>query len=544
MISRKICTALFRRGKFPLLGLQSISRRIQTPYLKAFQFSTKEKETPTESNEIPMDNKLILQLQSQEYLEKHEVLCKGCGIQLQSKDETGEGYIPANKVLHLLQNHSKGEPQTVRSMSKSNIIIDEVLRSSGQQQGNTLIQPKGKDSTLIEITDIDQLNEINERLETEESEDIPNLNLDNNNMICQRCHTIRSGAKPNTLQSFGLKYHIDPEKWARKIFQRVAPKSTFLVVLDISDFTSSLLKEIFDQIRYKKGEVIIVVNKMDIVPSMVSESRIRGWIRKRLDDLGAPSEELYLLSAKTGQGVSRLINDLKSYGKKLDRSLKKNLYVLGATNAGKSSLINSIIMQSSHNKTHYRSPYESLEAELFDLNQTSNTDVTTSTLPGTTLDVFEVEGVHIGWRVFDTPGIPNPQSLTTKVENLAALNDIAFTKQTQPATLPMSDGETLWIGGLARLDIQCEEVINFKCFTSNRVNLHRTRSSLANQYYLKHYGGLVKPIIHEDPTKVEFERHEIKIEINERAFANYDLELFGVGWISFEAADKLSLIHI
>jgi ribosome biogenesis GTPase A len=70
--------------------------------------------------------------------------------------------------------------------------------------------------------------------------------------------------------------------------------------------------------------------------------------------------------------------------------------VVGATNSGKSTFINSLIYKSNKykepNKTHYRSKYASL---------------TESAAPGTTLEFISVEEVRLGYKIIDTPGIPN-----------------------------------------------------------------------------------------------------------------------------------------
>ena len=72
------------------------------------------------------------------------------------------------------------------------------------------------------------------------------------------------------------------------------------------------------------------------------------------------------------------------------------VYVVGATNSGKSSFINALIYKSNKykdpNKIHYKQKYNIL---------------TESPLPGTTLEFISVDDVKLGFKFFDTPGIPN-----------------------------------------------------------------------------------------------------------------------------------------
>jgi ribosome biogenesis GTPase A len=70
--------------------------------------------------------------------------------------------------------------------------------------------------------------------------------------------------------------------------------------------------------------------------------------------------------------------------------------VLGSTNSGKSSFINAMIYKGNKykdpHKIHYRSKYDVL---------------TESAMPGTTLDMINVEDIKTGFMFIDTPGIPN-----------------------------------------------------------------------------------------------------------------------------------------
>ena len=105
----------------------------------------------------------------------------------------------------------------------------------------------------------------------------------------------------------------------------------------------------------------------------------------------------------------------------------RNVYVVGATNVGKSTLINRLIRD-----------YSDMEREL-----------TVSRYPGTTLDAVHIP-LDDGKEIIDTPGIVYPSRLTEVVPR-TVLSALLPDKPIKPLVYQLNAGQTLFIGSLATI---------------------------------------------------------------------------------------------
>jgi len=123
-------------------------------------------------------------------------------------------------------------------------------------------------------------------------------------------------------------------------------------------------------------------------------------------------------------------------------------------------------------------------------------DPTIAPIPGTTLGLLQVSGVPLGpkHRTFDTPGVPHPYQLTSRL-NFQELSAVLPRRRLKPRTYCVPVGNTILIGGLARVDVISGPSANMyvTVFVSDEIVTHMGKTVGAAERLQKHVGGLLVP---------------------------------------------------
>ena len=152
---------------------------------------------------------------------------------------------------------------------------------------------------------------------------------------------------------------------------------------------------------------------------------------------------------------------------------------------GKSSFINNLL----------ENTYERSNDKMRTRKKNKSTpQATVSNLPGTTLNFLNIR-LPNGVTMVDTPGLINDGQLTTKLTT-DELRQVIPATPINPVTLRISEGKTVLIGGLARVEILEGLPFFVTFFVSNEIKLHPTSSEKANddEWLKKHCGDLITPL--------------------------------------------------
>ncbi|GIP35891.1 ribosome biogenesis GTPase YqeH [Paenibacillus sp. J2TS4] len=308
-------------------------------------------------------------------------------------------------------------------------------------------------------------------------------------VVCQRCYRIKHYNEISTATP-------DRDDFLRMLSHIANTDSLVVHIVDLFDFEGSLISGLRRFVG--NNPILLVVNKIDLLPKVTNWNRIVNWVRKQAKESGLKVADVVLCSAKKNIGFDRLLEKLDEYRKRRD------VYVVGATNAGKSTLINRLIKD-----------YSDLEAEL-----------TTSQYPGTTLDLIQIPLDDGNW-IIDTPGIVYSHRLTEVVPK-EILSALLPDKPIKPAVYQLNEGQTLFIGAFARFDFIRGERQSFTGYFSNALSIHRTKLERADELYSEHKGELLKP-----PSKEQLEQMPplVKHPVHIRKGQVADVLISGLGWI-------------
>lgn len=313
--------------------------------------------------------------------------------------------------------------------------------------------------------------------------------IESGELYCQRCFKLRHY---NQIQPVS----ISNDEFIKLLGDISSTDSLVVYVVDVFDVDGSMISGI--QRFVGDNPIMLVGNKMDLLPSSFNHDKVKDWLRQMANKKGIRPEDIELVSAKNNQSVDELLAAInqKQHG--------RDIYVVGVTNVGKSTLINQIIHQTSGEKEV----------------------ITTSKYPGTTLDLIKIP-LDDGKSLIDTPGIIHE----TQMAHYLSPKDLKYVspqKTIKPKTYQLDSGQTLFLGAVGRFDFIRGERHGFTVYADNNLMVHRTKTENADEFFDRHAGELLLPPT--DPKDVvPLEKHEFKVD------DRTDLVIEGLGWITVPA---------
>lgn len=320
---------------------------------------------------------------------------------------------------------------------------------------------------------------------------------DTGDFYCQRCFRLRHY---NELQDV----NISDDVFLKKLGQIAEDDALVINLVDLFDVEGSVIRGLQ---RFIGNQAFVVAgNKYDLLPKITRENRVRHWLTTELHEHGLRPDDVMLISANRPESLTPIIS-------LIERNIqRRNVYIVGVTNVGKSTLINQLIK-------HYGG-----DAEI----------ITTSNRPGTTLDLIRIP-LNEDHAIVDTPGVIHRSQLGHYLE-ASSMDALTPKRVICPKTFQLNPGQTIFLAGVGRMDYLGPEKAGVTFYVSNDVYLHRTKTEGADAFYQKHVGDLLSP-----PKPQEIEDFP---ELTSRDFhldGRQDIAISGLGWLTTTHQARLRL---
>lgn len=207
-----------------------------------------------------------------------------------------------------------------------------------------------------------------------------------------------------------------------------------LVVHIVDIFNMGNMNDIYSKI-YSKA--ILVISKIDILPKSINEDKLIEYFKKKYPKY----VDIIAISSDKNYHMDELLMLMMKHKN------SNEVYILGNTNAGKSTFINKMIKNYTDR----------------------NTFIVTSCMPSTTLNVISIK-INNDLTLLDTPGIVYSGDLITKLPE-EVVKHINIKHEINPRIYQVKEKEALVLNDIGRIHILNDS--NISIYISNNIDIDK-----------------------------------------------------------------------
>lgn len=257
--------------------------------------------------------------------------------------------------------------------------------------------------------------------------------LDND--MCMRCFRLKNYGEYESVSSSQVNY--------ASIIEGINKTDDLvLYVVDVLNLPNNL-QDIREMVT---NDCILVLNKRDLLPLSVKEEKILEY----MNNLNLGYDDIVIVSSEKNINMDLLLKKIERFKK------SNNVYVIGYTNAGKSSLINKFIKNYGD----------------------GDTKLTIAPLPSTTLDKIIIP-INENLTLVDTPGIIDKDNVINFVDS-KMYKKLNSKKEIKPKTYQLSKNESLLVGDIMRIDYIEGDRNSLTFYIPNEIKIRRCRNKSNN----------------------------------------------------------------
>ena len=250
------------------------------------------------------------------------------------------------------------------------------------------------------------------------------------NEMCMRCFRLKNYGEYESVSSSKVDY--------KSIIDGINNTNDLvLYVVDILNLPNNL-QDVREMIS---NDCILVLNKRDLLPLSVKNEKILEY----LNNMNLGYDDIVIVSSEKNTNMDLLLKKIEMFKK------SNNVYVIGYTNAGKSSLINKFIKNYGD----------------------GDTKLTIAPLPSTTLDKIVIP-INEEITLIDTPGIIDKDNIINFVDT-KMYKKLNSKKEIKPKTYQLSKNESLLVGDMMRIDYLEGDRSSLTFYIPNEIKIRRCR---------------------------------------------------------------------
>ncbi len=319
-------------------------------------------------------------------------------------------------------------------------------------------------------------------------------------LTCNRCYNLRHyNASSNEFDA----------DYKKILANAVKSNSLIVLVIDLFSFEPSLIPNIS---QYLGDNVLVILNKRDVIPSSKDDNTILEESKKRLASEHIYPKKMILFSSYSGLNVKELFDSMNELRK------GKDVYFIGSFLVGKSSIVTEMLRQ-------YKN--------------TTDRMIVTKQVEGTVLDVMEIP-LDEDSSMYDTPGIYNPSSILNQLER-DTYKYIIPREEIKPREIVLEQDQYLMFGGVACLGLETEGKTSIVLNASNSLEINKVKkdklersfNSLASNKLGKPSSSLISQLS-------DLERKEILIPPS----GNIKLTIYGLLNMTFKGEGQKIVIYL
>jgi hypothetical protein len=157
---------------------------------------------------------------------------------------------------------------------------------------------------------------------------------------CVRCHQLKYYGIA------GTGGNVTAEKFVsllqERFMERGKKSCVIIKMVDLIDFHGSFIHD-FHKVAGGRNPIILCANKFDALPKEAGPTRIQAWVKTEGKKYGLNFHSVHCVSARTGLGMKELFAKACMLARGRNREgapRHRDIYLVGSTNVGKSTLIN------------------------------------------------------------------------------------------------------------------------------------------------------------------------------------------------------------